>query len=120
MNARIVKKVTQLKNAQLGRLLVSCVKGLPCSVSHLPRGTKNHPAEERSNERSPQGNFRRPNPCYIPTLDATIVSCHLFDVFRQPQNKICLFKTIVCIVCIPLDLSYLTPKPLEPIEDEWR
>ena len=29
--------------------------------------------------------FRRPNPCYIPTLDATIVSCHLFDVFRQPQ-----------------------------------
>ena len=30
--------------------------------------------------------FRRPNPCYIPTLDATFVSCHLFDVFfRQPQ-----------------------------------
>ena len=25
--------------------------------------------------------FRRPNPCYIPTLDATFVSCHLFDVF---------------------------------------
>ena len=25
--------------------------------------------------------FRRPNPCYIPTLDVTFVSCHLFDVF---------------------------------------
>ena len=25
--------------------------------------------------------FRRPNPCYIPTLDAMFVSCHLFDVF---------------------------------------
>ena len=25
--------------------------------------------------------FRRPNPCYIPTLDAMIVSYHLFDVF---------------------------------------
>ena len=25
--------------------------------------------------------FRRPNPCYIPMLDATFVSCHLFDVF---------------------------------------
>ena len=29
--------------------------------------------------------FRRPNPCYIPTLDAMIVSCHLFDVSRPPQ-----------------------------------
>ena len=26
---------------------------------HLPHGTKNHPAEERSNERSPHENFRR-------------------------------------------------------------
>ena len=25
--------------------------------------------------------FRRPNPYYIPVLDAMIVSCHLFDVF---------------------------------------
>ena len=25
--------------------------------------------------------FRRPNPCYTLTLDATFVSCHLFDVF---------------------------------------
>ena len=25
--------------------------------------------------------FRRPNPYYILALDATIVSCHLFDVF---------------------------------------
>ena len=56
----------------------------------------------------------------IPTLDATFVSCHLFDVFPTATNKICLFKTIVCIVCIPLYLSYLTPKPLDPIEDEWR
>ena len=61
MNALIVKVVTQLKNAPLGRSLVSCVKGLPlpCSVSHLPHGTKNHPAEERSKERNPHGNFRR-------------------------------------------------------------
>ena len=40
--------------------------------------------------------------------------------FRRPQNKTRLFKTIVCMVCIPLYLSYLTPKPLERIEDEWR
>ena len=26
---------------------------------------------------------RRPNPCYILMLDATIVSCHLFDVFMR-------------------------------------
>ena len=64
--------------------------------------------------------FRRPNPCYIPTLDATFVSCHSFDVFSTATNKICLFKTFDCIVGIPLYLSYLTPKPLEPIEDEWR
>ena len=32
MNALIVKKVTQLKNAQLGRLLVSCVKGPPTTL----------------------------------------------------------------------------------------
>ena len=47
-------------------------------------------------------------------LDATIVSCHLIDVFPTATNKICLFKTFVCIGCIPLDLSYLTPKPLDP------
>ena len=46
--------------------------------------------------------FRRPNPYYIPTLDATFVSCHLFDVFFDSHHKICLFKTFVCIVCIPL------------------
>ena len=55
--------------------------------------------------------FRRPNPCYMPTLDAMFVSCHLFDVFSTATDKICLFKTIVCIVCIPLYLSYLTPNP---------
>ena len=32
MNALIVKEVTQLKNAQLGRLLVSYVKGLPTTL----------------------------------------------------------------------------------------
>ena len=32
MNALIVKKVTQLKNAQLGRFLVSYVKGLPTTL----------------------------------------------------------------------------------------
>ena len=53
-------------------------------------------------------------------LDATFVSCHLFDVFPTATNKICLFKTIVCIVCIPLYLFHLTPKPMDPIEDEWR
>ena len=58
--------------------------------------------------------FRRPNPCYISMLDATIVSCHLFDVFPTTTIKICLFKTIVCIVCIPLYLSYLTPKTHGP------
>ena len=58
--------------------------------------------------------FRRPNPCYIPTLDAMFVRCHLFDVFPTATDKICLFKTIVCIVCIPLPLSYLTPNPHEP------
>ena len=61
MNALIVKEVTQLKNAQLGRLLVSCVKGLPTTLLSITftHGTKNHPAEEISNEMSPQGNFRR-------------------------------------------------------------
>ena len=49
MNALIVKEVTQLKNAQLRRLLVSCVKGLPTTLL----------SEERSKERSPYGNFRR-------------------------------------------------------------
>jgi len=32
MNALIVKEVTQLKDAQLGRSLVSCVKGLPTTL----------------------------------------------------------------------------------------
>ena len=63
---------------------------------------------------------RRPNPCYIHTLDAMVVSCHLIDVFSTATTKICLFKTFVCIVCIPLPLSYLTPKPMDPIDDEWR
>ena len=58
--------------------------------------------------------FRRPSPCYIPTLDAMFVICHLFDVFPTATIKIYLFKTIVCIVCIPLYLSYLTPKTLGP------
>ena len=30
--------------------------------------------------------FRRPNPCFIPTLDATIMSCHLFDVFPDSHK----------------------------------
>ena len=39
MNAQIAEEVTQLKNAQLGRLLVSCVKGFPTillSVTFTP------------------------------------------------------------------------------------
>ena len=63
--------------------------------------------------------LRRPNPCFIPTLDATIVSCHLFDVFPTATDKIYHFKTIACIVHpSPSLLSH--PKPLDPIEDEWR
>ena len=31
---------------------------------------------------------RRPNPCYMPTLDATFVSCHLFVVFPTATIKI--------------------------------
>ena len=30
--------------------------------------------------------FRRPNPCYIPTLDAMFVSCHLFDFFPDSHK----------------------------------
>ena len=57
--------------------------------------------------------FRRLNPCYIPMLDATFVSCHLFDVFPTATDKICLFKTIVCIVHpSPSLLSH--PKTLVP------
>ena len=64
--------------------------------------------------------FRRPNPCYIPTLDATIVSSHFVWCFSDSHKiKICLFKTIVCIVCIPLSLLS-HPETLDPIEDEWR
>ena len=66
---------------------------------------------------------------YWPLEDQTLLyayvrcdDCELSFVwcFSTATTKICLFKTFVCIVCIPLYLSYLTPKPLEPIEDEWR
>ena len=30
--------------------------------------------------------FRIPNPYYIPTLDATFVSCHWFDVFPDSHK----------------------------------
>ena len=44
MKALIVKEVTQLKNAQLGRSLVSCVKGLPTTLLSVTftHGAKNH------------------------------------------------------------------------------
>ena len=51
--------------------------------------------------------FRRPNPCYIPTLDATFVSCHLFDVFLTATDKICLFKNY-CLHCVYRSLSLLS------------
>ena len=63
--------------------------------------------------------FRRPKPCYILTLDATIVSCHLFVVFpiatiKPPFQNFCLY-------CVYPSLSLLShPKPMDPIEDEWR
>ena len=64
--------------------------------------------------------FRRPNPCYIPTLDATIVSCHLFDVFPTTTNKNLSFQNF-CLYCVYPSLSLLShPKPMDPIEDEWR
>ena len=56
----------------------------------------------------------------IPTLDVTFVSCHLFVVFPTATIKSFFSKTIVCIVCIS-PLSLLShPKPMDPIEDEWR
>ena len=63
--------------------------------------------------------FRRPNPCYIPMLDATIVSCHLFVVFRQPQIK-SVFSKLLFVLCVSLSISLILPKPMDPIEDEWR
>ena len=65
--------------------------------------------------------LRRPNPCYTPTLDATIVSCHLFVVFPIATIK-SVFSKLLFVLCasLSLDLSYLTPKPMDPIEDEWR
>ena len=56
--------------------------------------------------------FRRPNPYYIPTLDATFVSCHLFDVFSTATTK-SVFSKLLLVLCafLSLDLSYLTPNP---------
>ena len=55
----------------------------------------------------------------IPMLDTMFVSYHLFDVFPTATDKICLFKTIVCFVHPSPSLSS-HPKPMDPIEDEWR
>ena len=56
--------------------------------------------------------FRRPNPCYILTLDVTVVSCHLFDVFSTATTK-SVFSKLLLVLCafLSLDLSYLTPNP---------
>ena len=53
MDALIVRRISQLKNARLGKLLVSCVKELHTtwSVSHLPQGTRNYQAAERSQKK---------------------------------------------------------------------
>ena len=57
--------------------------------------------------------FRRPNPCYIPTLDATFVSCHLFDVFRQPQQK-SVFSKLLFVLCVSLSISLIPPQTHGP------
>ena len=48
------------------------------------------------------------------------MSCRLFDVFRQPQSKTCFLKNyrLYCVYPSP-PLSYLIPKLLDPIDDEW-
>ena len=43
--------------------------------------------------------FRRPNPCFIPMLDVTFVSCHLFDVFLTATNKNMSFQNY-CLYCV--------------------
>ena len=64
--------------------------------------------------------FRRPNPCYILMLDAMFVSCHLFDVFLTAPNKNLCFQNC-CLYCVYPSLSFLShPKPMDPIDDEWR
>ena len=54
---------------------------------------------------------------YVRCDDLCVVIRLMF--FRQPQNKTRFFKTIVCIVRIPL-LSFLIshPKTFGPIDDE--
>ena len=58
--------------------------------------------------------FRRPNPCFILTLDATFVSCHLFDVFsQQPQIKSA-FTKLFFVLCASLSISLISPQTLGP------
>ena len=64
--------------------------------------------------------FRRPNPCYIPTLDAMFVSCHLFVVFPTATIK-SVFSKLLFVLCVSLSLSLILPQThMDPIEDEWR
>ena len=64
---------------------------------------------------------KKTKPLYILTLDATIVSCHLFDVFPAATKENLSLQNY-CLYCVypSLSLLYLPPKPLEPIENEWR
>src|SRR4051812_22157716 len=55
--------------------------------------------------------LRRPNPCCIPTLDATIVSCHLFEVFFSTATIKSVFSKPLFVLCASLSLSYPTPNP---------
>ena len=52
--------------------------------------------------------FRRPNPCYIPMLDATFVSCHLFDVFPTATIK-SVFSKLLYVLCASLSISLISP-----------
>ena len=59
--------------------------------------------------------LRRPNPCYTPTLDATIVSCHLFDAFPDSHKWNLSFQNF-CLYCVYPYLSLLShPKTHGPI-----
>ena len=64
-------------------------------------------AWQKNLRRSASTTRRRPTPCYTPTLDAMIVSCHLFDVFRQPQQK-SVFSKLLFVLCAPLSISLIS------------
>ena len=58
--------------------------------------------------------FRRPNPYYILTLDATIVSCHLFDVFPTATKIKFVFSKLLFALCVSLLTSPTPPQTPGP------